>query len=376
MSRRALLIIDSLQVGGAQQMLLHTARQLSARGWALEVICLHYDKPNAISEGLEALPGMKMFRLSSGFYSLKAVWQIRGEICRFHPDVVETHLLRGNTAGLLAAKIAGIPTVAVMHAGGFGKEHKHKSYNTTETFMVRHFADRIIAVGTLVRTFQQQRFPGRSIEILSNSIPIPPEGWSIEKRREARGLLNLDETIPLAMAVGRMSAQKAYPDLFSAFQIVREKLPQAQLIIFGGGTLLEEMRSRVVEMGMEDEIRLPGVAADPSKYLSGADVYVLSSSSEGLPMAMLEAMAAGLPVVVTRVGEVPAIVDASCGILLEAGDVNGLAKGMLHYLQNPQAARRDGAAGREIVKARYNLESWTDQLIAIFQSVMKGQKSQ
>jgi glycosyltransferase involved in cell wall biosynthesis len=159
----------------------------------------------------------------------------------------------------------------------------------------------------------------------------------------------------------RMVQEKDHFTLLRAFALVAAEIPQAELQIAGDGPLRGRLESFAQELNLGDRVKFLGALPDTPQFLSQLDIFVLSSLNEGLPLALLEAMAAGLPVVSTRAGGVEeAAVDGQNAYLSAPGDSNGLAEAMIRMARSPDLAQM-GALGRQIVKDRFRIEqTWQE----------------
>jgi len=145
------------------------------------------------------------------------------------------------------------------------------------------------------------------------------------------------------------------------------------LVIIGEGPMRPELEREVKRHGLEGSVRLLGERLDVPALLPGLDVFVLSSVNEGLPLALLEAMACARPVVVTDVGGVAGVVDRGrAGVVVTPGDVDGIAKAVIGLLRDPVHAAQLGAAGRKIVEQRYDLRSTIDAYLALCREPLLG----
>lgn len=178
-------------------------------------------------------------------------------------------------------------------------------------------------------------------------------------------------TAPEILCVGRMVEEKDHATLLKAFTIVQKRLPAARLHLVGDGPLLQQMQERVAVQNMTSSVILHGSSAQVREHMRAAQLFVLSSVSEGTPNALLEAMACGLPVVATRVGGIPDLVqDAVHGVLIQPRDYNALAAAMLRILENPEDAMRMGRAGREHVIQTRSLCAAARQYESVYTSLL------
>jgi glycosyltransferase involved in cell wall biosynthesis len=175
----------------------------------------------------------------------------------------------------------------------------------------------------------------------------------------------------LWLAVGRFEVAKDYPNMLRAFQQVRRDRPQAILLLVGRGSLQSETEALVRELGLGDAVRFLGVREDVPAVMAAADAYVMSSAWEGMPMVLLEAAAAGLPIVATEVGgNREVVVDGESGFLVPPRDEAALAAAMIRLDQLSDADRRSmGQRGQEHIRRHYGLARVADRWEEIYREV-------
>ena len=170
--------------------------------------------------------------------------------------------------------------------------------------------------------------------------------------------------------VGRVQDVKDHASLVDAFLLLRERLPQLRdrlrLAIVGDGPLLAAIRAKAAAAGIADAVWLPGARTDIADILRSLDVFAMSSLAEGTPGSALEAMASGLPVVGTRVGGIPEVIDDGVtGFVVPVSDPAAMAEALARYVADPALAERHGAAGRERVLRKYNMTA----MVAAYESL-------
>jgi glycosyltransferase involved in cell wall biosynthesis len=167
---------------------------------------------------------------------------------------------------------------------------------------------------------------------------------------------------------------KDHASLVDAFLLLRERLPQLRdrlrLAIVGDGPLLAPLRAKVAAAGIADAVWLPGARTDVADILRSLDVFAMSSLAEGTPGSALEAMASGLPVVGTRVGGIPEVIeDGVTGFVVPVSDPAAMAEALARYVADPALARRHGAAGRERVLRKYNMTAMVAAYKSLYDSL-------
>lgn len=187
--------------------------------------------------------------------------------------------------------------------------------------------------------------PAARVVVVPNYVPFPPQ----PRRHEER-------PVPRALFLGLLGQRKGIFDLLQALALLRARGVAFQLMVGGNGEV-ERCRQRIAELGLADRVELLGWVGGEAKQrlLAEADLFVLPSHHEGLPMSLLEAMSWGLPVVSTRVGGIPDLVrEGDEGLLVEPGDVEGLAEALARLAASADLRRRLGAAGRQRVQSHFS----------------------
>jgi glycosyltransferase involved in cell wall biosynthesis len=207
---------------------------------------------------------------------------------------------------------------------------------------------------------------GKDIRVVPNSVELPPR-VSSEERRAIRTELAGNPDDPLVITVGRLTPQKGYKDLLAAFSRVARDFPHTRLLIVGQGRLHAELQRRIAELGLEQQVQMLGLRTDVPHLLAASDIYVNSSLWEGLSEAMLEAMAAGLPVVATAVGDAPWVVVDGAGCLAPPGQPERLAEALSELLADPERRHRFGAAARQYALCNHDPSAWAGRILDIYE---------
>jgi glycosyltransferase involved in cell wall biosynthesis len=169
--------------------------------------------------------------------------------------------------------------------------------------------------------------------------------------------LGIPAAAPVVGTVGRLDEVKRQDLLLRAFASVRRGVPAAHLLLVGDGPQREPLRRLAAELGLSECVHFAGYQSRPERHLHLMSAFALTSRVEGMPLAILEAWAAGVPVVATRVGGVPQMIaDGQTGVLIDSGDENALAAALIGLLTDQGRAARIGAAGRARVRERFGLE--------------------
>ena len=214
----------------------------------------------------------------------------------------------------------------------------------------------------------EQGAPQRKVELIYNGIDLQ----AFELAAEQASLGQRDPR-PTAVMVARLAPVKDFDTLFQAAAVVRQRQPEFRLRLLGDGPLRAELEGTAERMGLKDCIELLGNRRDVPQQLAAADVFILSSHSEGLSIAVLEAMATGLPVVATAVGGNPEVVaDGETGFLVPERSPQIMAEKIVWLLEHADQAREMGRAGRRRVAERFDIRGTVREYQRLYLDLARG----
>jgi glycosyltransferase involved in cell wall biosynthesis/protein-tyrosine-phosphatase len=293
-------------------------------------------------------------------------------------DVVHTHRNKDCVVGAFAARLAGVPHVVRTVHGlaepmrGWDRV-KYAGYDVLDRAVIRCGVDRAIAVSRY--TADALRISGYRPE----SIITIHNGLDLERVRVGRSAasvrraLGIDEDALVIGTAGRLCRVKAQDVLLRAAPAILRERPDARFLLAGDGPLQKGLRDLAAALGIADRCLFPGAVTDVHEVIAAMDVFVLPSLHEGVPIALLEAMALRRPVVVTAVGGLPEVVtDAFDGVLIEAGNDRALAKACLRLARNPAAALTLGARARATVEARFSAAANGRAVLETYAALARG----
>jgi glycosyltransferase involved in cell wall biosynthesis len=355
-------VVESMRRGGAESVVVEHVRHAAPDVEPL-VVALNFGGP-----ALEAAraAGARAFLLeksgaASGVRRLAAL--MRGE----RVDLVNGHNATGGLYAALAARVAGVPvTFRTEHTIHFPGRHSslYPMLEPLATALTR----RVVCVCQAVLESHVSRLPwaARRFVNVANGISSAPHTRPREAVRRELGIAP-DQT--LVLSVGSLSTQKAQHVLLDAFASAGDGA--ARLVIAGDGPLREALEERIRARGLEGRARLLGAREDAADLHEAADLFVLSSEREGLPMTVIEAMRAGRAVVSTRVGGTgEAVVDGETGLLTPVGDTAALARALGALLGDPERRRRFGEAGRRRWSERFTAERMVRETESLYRAVI------
>lgn len=290
------------------------------------------------------------------------MWRLFRLFRRHKVDVVHTHHFNQLFYSALGARLAG---ARVIHTEHCVEDFKRRRLRVALRLLAV-LCDKVIAIGPdVLRAFgEQARIPARKLETIRAGVDL--DAFS-ESKGEARAALGLDARDSVAIIVARLSPEKNHRLLLQAFQVAARRVERARLLVVGDGDEGTVIREEIKRLGLEGSVDMLGVRRDIARLLAASDVFVLSSDREGLPIAALEAMAAGRPVVATAVGDLPTIVrDGVTGRLVEPNDAGALGAALADMLGDRALAAEAGARARRVVEQGYSLRSMIDRYNAIY----------
>ncbi|MBI3088223.1 MAG: glycosyltransferase [Candidatus Omnitrophica bacterium] len=369
---RIVHLIESLGVGGAERRLVSDLRWLDRRRYEHRVVYL--TPADALRAEIEAL-GVPTYGL--GMRGLRdwrsGLVRLTARLRAWRPHVVHTQVFGADVYGRLAARLAGVPavvsTVQTMPYDPTLSRFYSRKRMAADRWTARWCARRLIAVSEPVRDALVERFglPASRICVIPNGVDLVRCSPATESERaQARLALGLPQETLAILTVGRLIPEKNHAALIAACGLMRERHP-VRLLIAGDGPLRAELESLVARLELTDYVSLLGTRSDVPRLLQAADLFVLPSIREGLPVALLEAMASAVPVVASDIPQHRTIVQAgSTGWLVPPQDEGGLAEAALSVARDPIAARAVGQRGRSYVVEHFSSETLARRLQALY----------
>ncbi len=369
MTLRVAHVVDGLCVGGAEHLVAVAARTLAPYGVETSVLSLRADGDTPLARAL-ADQGVEVVWLPSrrkrSFLDPERLLEVRRALRRGRYDVVQSHLQYANVIAGIASAGSDTPLLATLHHTAREPWRYERERELIESAVLRRRATRAVAVGWEVAAAHRRRLGRLPIDIVPNPVTAP--GAVADDVRDAvRAEVLGDNEGPLILAVGRLEHVKGFDDLMTAFANVASQQPGAVLAIAGRGSLGDTLEGHARRCG-NGRIRMLGERSDVPALLAAADLFVMSSHSEGLPLALLEAMAAGVPVVATRVGDVPRVLGSS-GLLVPPRRPDELADAMAKAIATLDWRTEHAGLVRDQVLADYSEARWAEQMNSIYRAV-------
>lgn len=365
---RIIQVIPSLAAGGLERVATTLTLELH-RGGDRVVVCTRGARLHrGFLEELEAasVPLVRIHRpRPRPDLLLRAALDVAAVIRREQPDLLHAHNPAAAGAAAVARRLAGrrdLPVVATFHGLVTGSA-------ASAVRLLRRAADVVVAVSPAAATeLVGAGLPREHVATVLNAVAVP----RLRPRAEVRRDLGLDDA-ELVVTVGRYRAEKNQQLLIEAARLLAPERPRLRVLIVGIGDLEDELRARAREAGLAGVVTVTGLRSDPLDLAGAADVVTLTSTREALGLTLLEAMAAGTPVIGTAVGGIPdAVEDGRTGLLVPSGDAAALADALRRLLDDRGLAERLAAAGREEVERRFSLAAMTAGYRDVYDSALRA----
>jgi glycosyltransferase involved in cell wall biosynthesis len=362
---RIVQFVNNLDMGGLERLVLDLAQCQLADGHEPAIYCLTHPGRLA-AEAENSGVKIRFFEKPAGPH-LGTVLKIARQLRIDRPDVLHLHNHLVHHYGVAAGLLTGVPVFVSTRHRSEQKLVSSPNGSSISTAPTDRRSDLIFRatlpfVGAVVLiSVSTRKFFIQHCGVPESKARVILNGAHLERFLEAPS--NPGGASPRVRFgnAARLVPAKDHYTLLRAFATVIREIPHAELAIAGDGALRQELEAFTRKLDLTRQVTFVGALPDTPKFLSELDIFVLSSLSEGLPIALLEAMAAGLPIVATRAGGVDEVaVEGQNAFLAEPADAEGLAQAMIKMARRPDLAEM-GAVGREMVKTRFRIEqSWAE----------------
>jgi len=375
---RVAYVLTPITFGGAEKVSLNFLSNVDLKQIDLHLIALvrPWEKLPMLLEEVERLeisystlpvairPGNDPLRVWRVIWALYRIFRQQ----RF--DLLHTHGYFADICALPIARLFKIPALSTCH-GFIDADRKLQLYNRMDLWALR-LCSRVIAVSDELRNgLEKHGIAENKIKVITNAVPVPPLAAQNDSDpccfRQQHGISQEEFVF---VYIGRLSEEKGLPYLLEAFAELIRPAVRARLVLIGDGPQRKMLEQRVVELSLEQQVSLTGFQKQISPWLAIADCFVLPSLTEGTPMALLEAMAAGAPIVATGVGGVPDVITNGVnGLLVPCADVDALQNSMSSLMVNPELREKYSREARKTVESRYSVQPWCQKILQIYQDL-------
>ncbi|THE65438.1 glycosyltransferase [Salinadaptatus halalkaliphilus] len=355
-------IIDTLSAGGAEHMVLNITKKLNDDD--IDNSVCYLNDPATLQPEFETAGGEVIKLSEHGMYHPITIWMLYRELKRKNPDILHTHLPASTIIGRIVGRLAKVPVIV------------STQHNITDAY-----SDRSMFLERVTRSLDSKTVPvsesvlntmRRSVD---NDFQVIYNGVDVESFSDLSNdyLIQTHDIEPndtVLLNVGRYVPQKSQAHLIDAMNEITSVRSDVHLLIVGWGDLEDELRSKVESHDLEDFVTITGFVKDITDYYRNADIFISSSRYEGLPVTLLEAMAAKLPIVGTNVpGTSEVIEDQSSGELVEYGDIDRMAEECIKLLDE---TRREEYAERAFdrVTNEFSIDTTVNEYLGLYNQLV------
>jgi glycosyltransferase involved in cell wall biosynthesis len=358
-------VLSSLQIGGGERMALELAAGQRQAGNDVMVVSLAPPPDGPLVDAFRGR-GITVERVAKrpGF-DVTLPLRLASLFRRRRVGLVHTHNRQPLIYGAPAGKLAGAKVVHTRHGPGRGTRREQWLRRGAGTMV-----DAYVAVSPALAALARELgdCSDGKLKVIENGVDMAAFGGAAGERGAARAELGIPADAWVVGSVGRLAPEKCYPLLVRAAAPLLG--PQARLVLVGDGVEAASIRTEIDARGVAPFVAMAGVRHDVPRCLAALDAFALSSRLEGLPLCALEAMAAGLPVVATAVGGLPALIeDGVTGFLVPSGDEQALGRALASLRADPALARAVGERGRAHVRRLYAHDAMVRRYLDLYVSV-------
>jgi len=361
-------VLNSVARGGAENLVINLAHQMTLKGHEVVIISLtdKVEYTNLIDEyGIKVVScGFigTIFSINKLFTSFR---KLQLEVNKIQPDIIHSHIFLADVL-VRALKLPNLCLITTFHSPEpwwDKSDIKSRLKTWLEGITARNRVKRYIAVSEEAKIMAV-----KYLGVQSNYVKVVMNGVDTELFQPSQGVKK-DQLIVIHVA--RYYPEKAHELLITAFVLVVKKIPEAELWLVGDGPLCHKMKALVEQLGIQNNIKFLGLRSDIATLMQLANIFTLPSEREGLPISLLEAMATGLPVVVTRVGEMSNVVEHETnGLLIECRDSSAISNGLLRLALDKSFSTILGENARVTIINNYSITSTANEYLAVYDQAL------
>ncbi len=367
MPLRVLHILKATGIAGAENHLLTLLPELDPEKFQVEVVIL-VEPGLSIDEFVGELQrkGVQAQQVPiHADFDLGLIVRLWRIFRHRKPDILHSHLVHADFHGGVAGWLARVPLLV-------SSRHNDDPFRSAgiTAYLIRlnnRIFHQFVAISKHMRRFSEEleRIDPDKIRTVHYGLDLPTAA-TVDLRADLHGEFNL-EPGPVLICVARLVPQKGHIHLLRALALVREEVPAVRLVLLGDGTIRADLEQIVRDLGLQANVCFAGWRTDTARLLGGADIFVLPSLWEGFGLVLLEAMAASLPIVASKVGAIPEIVaDNESGLLVRPGAEEALARALIKLLASPAVRTWMGTHGRRRLEQEFSVSKMVQAIETIY----------
>lgn len=363
-------LVHSLNVGGAEILADRFARRMRGHG---RVVFACLDDLGPLGEQLlsENVTVERLDRRSG--MDWRCAWKLRQFLKREEVRLVHAHQYTPFFYAAFSRFLGGGPPILFTEHGRFFPDGPNRKRMWINPWLLRK-SDRVIAVGECVREalFHFEGIPRGKVDVIYNGVDLDrfaPTG----SRAATRCELGVAEDEFVLLTVARLDSIKDHATSVRAMAELRRRVPKLKLLLAGDGPERGNLESLIRQTGTEGTVRMLGLRRDVPRLMEAADGFLLTSVSEGIPLTLIEAMGASLPIVATRVGGIPEVVEEGVtGLLVPAGNAAAVAEALVSLERDRGFARSLGQKGHQVAHRRFREDDMIRHYEDVYRRMLQG----
>ncbi|MEW6213669.1 MAG: glycosyltransferase [Nitrospirota bacterium] len=367
MKKKVVHVTFDMSIGGAEQVIYNLVENTDRDKYEVSIICL--DHPIGTFGRQLQEKGYEIIACDRkpGF-DLSVVRMIHNLIVQHNIDVLHCHQYTPYVYGLFGAAFTRAKVIFTEHGRFYPDRRRFKRILLNP--LLSCFTDYVTAISMATRNalIQYENFPRKNIKVIYNG--IDDSRYMLPSEVDLRQSLGINQDALILGTVARLDPIKNQKMMIKALGIIRSKHPNSCLLIVGDGPERENLESAALELGLSSHVLFTGFREDAHRFMKIMDIFLLTSFSEGTAMTLLEAMACGLPCIVTDVGGNPEIVkDQDTGFVVSSNDEKALSKVIDMLIENGDLRKKIGMAGRKRFEANFTV----DKMVGAYQGMYDGE---
>jgi glycosyltransferase involved in cell wall biosynthesis len=373
---KILYLTTSSIISGAEKVILTLVKDINHSLFNIEVCTL--SPKGALHEELDKLK-VKNYNLGleNGLYTPIAVYRLYRLLKKERYDILNTLLFHASVIGIFIGKIVKVPyIIESRHYSDLMYKYNLRLRQLLDRITSKRF-NGIIAVSNAAKEVltNYEKVDTNKITVIYNGINIDIFKFIIKQREQTRKALGIEDKIVLSYTA-HLRPEKGHKYLLEAISEIKDQYTNVVLLLMGDGVLRSDLDALTRQLNIEDKVRFLGYRKDIPALLSAADIYVHTSVVEGFGIAIIEAMAIGLPVVATNVGGIPEIItNGENGILVPPENPQALAKAIVDLIEHPEKRKILAEKGKQHVKANFTYQIMVKEYMQVYNNaISKGKQ--
>lgn len=372
MKYKIIWLIDALKPGGAEQLMPTLLSNFNKEHFEMRVCALMVKDGNPLSKELTDMGIPVDIVHANSLKNPLNLFKLTAYFNKHQPDLIHTQLQFSDILGNIAAKIKGIPSVSTLHTlDDIANEHGSSFWRKKMSwFVLRNFCDRVIVVSNKTKEhhIHTGKLPEKHTKTLYNGIQLSRfqnrnPARLVEKKQD----LHIEPDHKIITTIAVLREAKGIQYMIDALSMILDQDPRITYLIVGEGLYGTSLRDRIVARNLEKHIVMAGHRTDIPDLLAMSDLFVLPSLGDALPTVLIEALAAGTPIIATDVGGIPEIIEhGKNGILVPPANTQALANSCMQLLKDKEKSKQLLNAGLKTAREKFDVKSQVQQLERIY----------